>query len=142
MLSNFFVPRLYGVPLFKLDGYHWYSVEHYFHAQKFRLSHPKFCSEFAWESGSELSRSFGPVVKKAGRRYPMTSEEVLLWNEGGSRAALIRAQEAKFRQNPELKKVLLLTRGAILKHRASRFSPLVNESDLMALREKLAEEEL
>ena len=39
MLSNFYTKRDENnemVPLFELDGYKWASVEHYYHANKFK----------------------------------------------------------------------------------------------------------
>ncbi len=50
---------------------------------------------------------------------------------------LARAQEAKFVQNPDCARILKLTDGALLTHRASFRSPVVHESGLMELRKKL-----
>lgn len=138
-LSNFY-SRSDMQPLFELDDRKWFSVEHYFHAQKFKDSHPEFYEQFAMGSKSILSTAEGPAVKKAGRTYKMSEERRAQWDGGESAEVLRRANEAKYRQNPDCKKILLLTNNAILKHRPSRFGKLVIEHDLMTLRDKLAAE--
>lgn len=148
MLSNFYSFETVGetepTPLFELDDslagdcLQWKSVEHYFHAQKFKNSHPDYYLEFALDSGSVLSRADGPTTKKAGRKYKMDPVNSQAWDNGGSKNALIRAQYAKFRQNEQLRRVLILTGDAVLKHRATNAGKLVIENDLMQIRTELA----
>lgn len=130
VLSNFYPSD------FVLDDLNWHSVEHYFHAQKFKDSHPDYYLEFAIDSGSVLSKSEGATVKHAGRKIKMSRVECAAWDRI-SQDVLKRAQYAKFTQNEFCKRVLIATRGAILTHKASRFSPLVVEFDLMTLRDEL-----
>ncbi len=134
-LSNFYFRK----DQFVLDGFAWNSVEHYFHAQKFKDTHPAYYVQFTAESLSPLSTMAGAPVKHAGRKYCMRPEEITKWN-GESAAVLRRAQEAKFGQNPDLRQILLLTRNAQLVHRATNRSPLVVETDLMNLRSMLQED--
>lgn len=138
MLSNFF-GRDANTPLFELDGRKWRTAEHYFHANKF-LSNPEYYEQFALDSGSILSRSDGNEARKAGRSVKMAANEKMTWDAGASRRALDRAQDAKFRQNPDLARVLMLTDGAVLKHRMSFRSPIVIEAGLMILRNALIAE--
>ncbi len=131
-LSNFYAKGLFE-PLFTLDGLKWKSCEHYLHSQKFKESHPEYYFEFSLDSGSELSNAVGATVKKAGRKYKMTPDEINRW-DNISASIIYQAQEAKFTQNDDLRNILILTQGALLKHRASRFGPLVTENRLMELR--------
>lgn len=132
-LSNFYGRN----NLFNLDGYRWYSVEHYYHAMKFVKCDPTYFYIFTLDSGSELSKSDGAFVKHAGRRVKIPQDAIARWDSGGSTAALHNAIEAKYRQNNDLRDMLLLTHNSLLTHRASRFSPLVTETFLMFLREQL-----
>ena len=50
-------------PLFELDGLKWASVEHYYHANKFKKSHPEFYQLFTVESDSDISKD--PAFAKA-----------------------------------------------------------------------------
>lgn len=133
-LSNFYFRQ----NQFALDGYTWNSVEHYFHAQKFKDTHPAYYVQFTAESLSPLSTMVGAMVKRAGRKCQLGPEELRKWDGGESASALRRAQAAKFGQNYDLQQILLLTKGAKLVHRATPRSPLVVEADLMTLRDSYA----
>jgi len=122
--------------LFELDDICWHSVEHYFHAQKFKKKDPAYYFSFALDSESTLSRGDGATVKRAGRAVKLTAEEIRTW-DNISADVLVRAQRAKFTQNSLSGRVLKLTAGATLTHRAGRFSPVVVEHRLMALRDEL-----
>ena len=65
ILSNF-----YNAP-FSLDGKKWHSVEHFYHASKFKKGHPEFYSTFALDSGSELSKKAN-LAKVAGGKTGIT----------------------------------------------------------------------
>ena len=57
VLSNFYMkPKRDGevVPLFELDGLKWASVEHYYHANKFKKNHPDYYRLFSIDSGSQI----------------------------------------------------------------------------------------
>ena len=122
--------------LFELDDICWHSVEHYFHAQKFKKKDPSYYFSFALDSESTLSRGDGATVKRAGRAVKLTAEEIRTW-DNISADVLVRAQRAKFTQNSLSGRVLKLTAGATLTHRAGRFSPVVVEHRLMGLRDEL-----
>ena len=57
ILSNFYVEP------FDLDGHKWNSVEHFYHAQKFKKGNPEFYLKFSLDSNSEISQD--PVLAKA-----------------------------------------------------------------------------
>ena len=44
------------VPLFKLDGKNWASVEHYYHANKFKKNNPDFYNVFSMDSKSVICK--------------------------------------------------------------------------------------
>ena len=48
ILSNFYVEP------FDLDGQKWNSVEHFYHAQKFKKGNPEFYLKFSLDSNSEI----------------------------------------------------------------------------------------
>lgn len=128
MFSNFYCSP------FHLDGYTWLSVEHYFHANKAPIDSGTY-KNFTIESMSTISREFGVAIKRAGRRIPMTQEQLLEWDNGKSVEIIDKGRRAKFEQNPALKEMLLLTRGALLTHRATPRSRVVIELGLMELRD-------
>lgn len=135
-LSNF------GPCRFVQDGLTWNSAENYFHAQKYRRSHPDYFRKFAIESGDALATAAGAAVKKAGRAVVMGPEEITVWNGGKSTVVNFVAQLAKFRQNADMRNILLATRNAVLKHRATFRSPLSTEHNLMLIREVMKWEHL
>lgn len=137
-LSNFYYNN--GKYLFMLDGYCWYSVEHYFHAQKFREYDPKYYLQFTFDSSSSLSMADGATVRRAGRNVKLPVDILARWDSGESADALLRAQSAKFRQNADLRRILCLTSPALLTHRMLPRANLQTEHGLMKLRDELIAE--
>jgi predicted NAD-dependent protein-ADP-ribosyltransferase YbiA (DUF1768 family) len=113
------------VPLFKLDGYNWASVEHYYHANKFKKNNMDYYKLFTMESKSEISTDpiaakgaggkTGKVNKKKFRPSNIKMDEDFMMN-GKNEDVMYNGQLAKYKQNPELKKMLLLTNDAKLVH--------------------------
>ena len=59
VLSNMYVKKDSTgniVPLFKLDGKNWASVEHYYHANKFKKNNPDFYNVFSMDSKSVICK--------------------------------------------------------------------------------------
>lgn len=135
-LSNFAPAR------FTQDELTWNSAEHYFHAQKYRSSHPDYFRKFAIESGDTLATAAGADVRKAGRAIKMTQDAIEIWSGGKSSAVIFVAQLAKFRQNADAREVLIATHDAVLKHKASFRDPVVIEHNLMLVREVMKWEHL
>jgi len=134
MFSNF-----YESP-FELDGRKWNSVEHFFHAVKFRdLSNNKknnnyeFYKTFSidskspWSISPELSKQAGKAgrISAAGKIYDKKIEDKKIpkdvklredFYEGIDKKAMTIAFFAKFTRNPILQNVLLETHDAELHH--------------------------
>ena len=127
-LSNFHTKKDKNkkiVPLFKLDGYTWASVEHYYHANKFKKNNMDYYKLFTMESKSEISTDpiaakgaggkTGKVNKKKFRPSNVKMDEDFMMN-GKNEDVMYNGQLAKYKQNPELKDMLLLTKDAKLVH--------------------------
>ena len=135
MLSNF-----YESP-FELDDRKWNSVEHFFHAVKFRdisddkkNSNYEFYKTFSidskcpWSINPELSKQAGKAgrISVAGKIYDKKIEDKKIpkdvrlrsdFYEGGiDKKAMTIALFAKFAQNPILQNALLETQDAELYH--------------------------
>jgi predicted NAD-dependent protein-ADP-ribosyltransferase YbiA (DUF1768 family) len=151
VLSNMWVGP--NKPLFNLDGYGWASVEHWFHANKFKWrieeseEYKDFYEKFTFESDSEISKNpklaltaGGRSGKVGGKKYRPTT--VVLdpnWEEKKERI-MLNGQKAKYEQDKLSKDVLLATKDAKLVHlmvRRGKGSLLVNFNDTMEIRQSL-----
>lgn len=115
MLSNFYISP------FELDGETWGSVEHYYHAQKFKKTNPKFVKQFTWFSGSDFatdSTAAKSAGGKSGGKYrPKSVVADKAFFTGDVQAKVfVKAMFSKFTQNPLLQYVLLKTKNAELWH--------------------------
>ena len=140
VLSNFHMAP------FKLDGRTWNSVEHYYHANKFKKGHPEFYEKFTVESGSDISKS-AAFAKSAGgktgkyksagwKRDKSIVMDADFFEKGKNQRVMEAGQYAKYSQNEDAKKVLLATKDAKLQHHV-RGSPPIVFYDSMRVREKL-----
>ncbi len=132
-LSNF------AVAPFKLDGKTWRTVEHYFQAQKLRLEDEDLANMFTVESGSLLGTEGTGMDARKMRKAKILSEKSLESWEKQKDEVMARAWEAKFSQNPEMKKILLATGEAELLHAGPRI-PLQRFVGLELLRNDLQHE--
>ena len=128
MLSNFYVKRNENneiVPLFELDGYKWASVEHYYHANKFIKENPDFYKKFTMDEQTEIS--FDPSKArgaggKTGKikgilfRPESVKMDSTFMDNKNNENIMYKAQYEKYRQNEELKNMLLLTNDSKLIH--------------------------
>ena len=138
-LSNFWAESP-----FKLEGFTWASVEHFYQANKFKR-HQDFYKQFTIESNSELSKD--PVLAKAAgsktgrhgstvvRHRSITVDQDFLED---SDKIMERALYAKFTQNPEMKILLLATKKAKLLYYV-RASPAIVMDNLMRIRKLIQE---
>jgi hypothetical protein len=107
---------------FKLDGLRWYSVEHYYQASKFRKMHPEFYKSFSLEGNPDISQDV-EMARVAGSKTGAYKDTQLRpvnikvdsdFYGGRYREEREKAVYAKFSQNDDLKKILLLTHDAKL----------------------------
>lgn len=143
-LSNFHIT---DAP-FQCFGHSWWSVEHAFHAQKFR-AHPEFYRLFTAESESDICRS-AVAAKTAGGKSgkvggkPYRPKHVAMdprFYDGLHDEAMHAAQEARFRQDERSRAVLLATGKATLMHSRRGDSPVFFRF-LCELRTRLRHEDL
>ena len=137
-LSNFYISS------FKLDGFTWNSVEHFYQASKFKKNNFEFYKQFTVESESLISTD-ARIAKAAGGKTGRYRDRVMrpskitmdpdFFDNDHHRNVMRRAMEAKFEQCPECLKALLLTRDARLMHK-TRGTPLQRVFTLEEIREK------
>ncbi len=111
--------------LFELDGYKWASVEHYYQANKFKKNNMDYYKLFTMESKSEISTDpiaakgaggiTGKVNNKKFRPKTITQDEDFMLNNNNE-DVMYNGQLAKYSQNEDLKKMLMLTKTAKLVH--------------------------
>ena len=129
-LSNFWVSE------FTADGKRWSSVEHYYQGSKFKNNHPVFYSKFSlsheeheeepqWikQLPKELSKDPAIAQRLGGKsgiykkiRYrpkEIKMDEDFMENKF---KVMEKGQYAKYSQNEDLKKMLILTKDAKLQH--------------------------
>jgi predicted NAD-dependent protein-ADP-ribosyltransferase YbiA (DUF1768 family) len=107
---------------FKLDGLQWYSVEHYYQASKFRKAHPEFYKSFSLSGNPDIASDveMARVAGSKSGQYKGTQlrpTNIKVDSDFyGSRYLEEREKAlfAKFSQNEDLKKILLLTKDAKL----------------------------
>ena len=140
VLSNFYMTP------FKADGRSWNSVEHYYHANKFKKSHPEFYEKFTIESNSDISKDpafakaaggkSGKYKPKQWQRPKDISIDDDFFTSGRNQKVMEDGQFAKYSQNELAKKVLLATKDAQLQHHV-RAQPPIIFYDTMRIREQL-----
>jgi predicted NAD-dependent protein-ADP-ribosyltransferase YbiA (DUF1768 family) len=140
VLSNFYEGE------FTLDGKRWLSVEHFYHASKFKKGNPEFYALFSLDSDSELSKSplmakgaggkTGKVNKKQFRPKKIKIDADFFTSKENERA-MYRAQMAKYKQVDEARRVLMATKDAKLQH-FIRAKPPIIFYDTMKIREVLS----
>ena len=129
---------------FSLDNHLWYSVDHYYQANKFKENNPEFYITFTAGSGSELSKN--PLMAKAAgsksgiyQGFLLRSPNIKIDNTfyGKRKQKVLQdALRAKFSTIREMKKILLETQDAKLLHFRQGMEPDI-QNELMILRDEL-----
>lgn len=157
VLSNMWggLPQNEDKPLFSLDGYEWASVEHWFHANKFKWKveesdeYKEFYEKFTFNSGSEICKDAKLALTAGGRSGNVKGKKyrpksVVLdpnW-ENKKERIMMNGQKEKYEKDELSKKVLLATKDAKLVHlmlRRGKGSVLVNFNDTMEIRQSMTE---
>lgn len=134
-LSNFYTkPKRDGEvqPLFELDGLKWASVEHYYHANKFKKNNPDYYRLFSIDSGSQIMDdpkkalgAGGKTGKVAGKKFrpkEVVMDEDFFDNKNNERI-MEKGQQAKYEQDETARAVLLATKDAKLLHYVASRKP-------------------
>ena len=146
-------------PLFELDGLKWASVEHYYHANKFKKNNPDYYRLFSIDSGSQFAfdpkKALGAGGKtgKVREKDPETKKVKIVFSrprdivmdadfeDGDNKQRVMeRGQQAKYEQDDLSRRVLLATKDAKLVHYIkSRGAPKepVTFYDTMRIRHRL-----
>ena len=132
-----------------LDGKKWRTVEHYYQGSKFKKHNPHFYNQFSLDDTTseiakdvELARAAGSqkgIYKKGKKQIPIRPPEIRIDADFyGSRHKEERekALYAKFTQNDELKRALILTKNAVLKQYIPK-RPAEPDHLLMKVRQKI-----
>lgn len=127
---------------FTLDGHQWASVEHYKQASKFKKGFPDFYVLFSLDNPSDLSNDpkiakiNGDMSKKKNAEFrPKNVKIDVDYPLGRNDIEREIAIFSKFDQNDELKRILVLTKNAILKQYI-KGSPAITDTILMNARKK------
>jgi len=127
---------------FDLDGHKWLSVEHVYQGSKFKKSAPQYYLQFSLDSGSEISKS-PSLAKAAGNSGKFEGKQLRPKNivmdsdfSNRQKQVLKESLMAKFSQNEELKRLLLLTKKAKLTH-FIQGNPPETSNELMEIRYEL-----
>jgi len=134
----------YWICEFVLDNHKWASVIHYVEGSKYKKENPKFYNEFSLDSQSKISKD-PELAKKIGEsKTGIIKGEMLkpkninkdIDFELRKNKEHYEALEAKFKQNDELKEILLETKNAKLMYYIPKKESEV-ANNLMIVREKL-----
>lgn len=140
VLSNFWIGS------FDLDGHKWSSVEHFYHASKFKKNNPEFYLTFTLDAGGgELSKNTAMAKGAGGKTGKFKGEKIRpktitmdpdFFTSKKNELEMERGQQAKYEQNPLAKRVLLATGTAKLQHFVRASDPIIFY-DTMRIREKI-----
>jgi len=140
VLSNFWLGQ------FNLDGHKWSSVEHFYHASKFKKNNPEFYLTFTLDTGGgELSKNTAMAKGAGGKTGKFQGKKIRpktitmdpdFFTSKRNELEMERGQQAKYEQNPLATRVLLATGTAKLQHFVRASEPIIFY-DTMRIREKL-----
>ena len=129
VLSNFYIAE------FQLDGKRWNSVEHYFHANKFKTKDPDYYLSFSLDDDSSKINKDPALARSSGRKIKLNADERKIWEKVKS-GVMKMAQMEKYRTSEYARNILLLTKDAKLMHHVARSQP-VEFTETMEIRKEL-----
>lgn len=121
----------------------WASVFHYLEGSKFRMGHPDIYAQFSMESGNptasniQLAKTHKQLELGTTKRLKPDVDYVL-GRDAEERDAALRA---KFKNDPEMRSILLLTKNALLLKKIHYGQPAEPDMQLMQIRKELQAEE-
>ena len=130
VLSNFYTVE----KPFILEGKRWRSVEHYYHASKFKRNNLDFYAQFSVDSASKISND--PAMAKAagGKTGKYGGEQIRpknikidpdFFTSKKNELEMYRGQMAKYKSDDTAKNVLLSTKDAKLQHFIRGNEPII-----------------
>ena len=130
VLSNFYITKN---PMI-IDGKKWTSVEHYYHANKFKKNSLDFYNQFSLDSESELSKD--PVMAKGAGGKTGKYKNILVrpksvkmdedfFSSKTNEKVMYSAQLSKYKNDELANKVLMETKNAKLVHYVRGDEPVV-----------------
>jgi len=137
---------------FNLDGHTWTSIIHYIQASKFKTTNPSFYLDFSLDSNTELSKNVDMAFAAGNKsgKYKDTlirSSDIHFDLNFKTKLPhlLLSSLTAKFEQNNDIQKILLLTKNAklsqfdesLLIESAKIVNPPIILNELMEVRHKL-----
>jgi predicted NAD-dependent protein-ADP-ribosyltransferase YbiA (DUF1768 family) len=149
VLSNFHTDE---TGLFSGAGYTWASVEHWYHAHKFKKNNPEYFKLFTIESRSEIStdprKALGAggrtgYIKLNGKRVKFRKDSIKIdpdFFENHPHKIIEDGQRLKYNQDRLSRKVLLATKNAKLVHletRRGKTTNLVPFTNTMKIRNEI-----
>ena len=122
---------------FTIDKHKWASVEHYYQGSKFKNGFPDYYLQFSLDSESDISKDVD-LAKKKGTNKGQDKKVKIDPDFYGERSISerISALNEKFKQNDELKDILIKTYPAKLV-KFSRGNPPKPDMELMQIRKNL-----
>ena len=101
-------------PLFTLDGKNWLTVKHYHEGSQFKKGYPDLYHEFSLDSNSELSKDVNIIPKKIRSIDKKPDNDYNSLSRPRRILEREKALYAKFKQNDDLRAILLATGQAKL----------------------------
>jgi len=115
-----------------IDSHKWASVEHYVQGSKYKKGFPDIYIKFSLDSGSELSKDIKLLKNEKIKAKP--DDDYVLGRDEEER---MKALNAKFVEQEDMKHLLKSTHNALLLHKERKSKPAEPDLLLMTIRKKI-----
>jgi len=122
----------------KIRGKTWASVRHYIDAAKFRMGHPDIYEQFSIESGTPMSRDMKLVKSFKPAKGIRADVDYALGRDVEERDLALRA---KFRDNADLRALVLATKNALILRKIGQGKESEPDHQLMRIRREIQAQE-